>query len=197
VSELTVSIPAAVPSAWASRAGCRHDGSAWAGPLRGRVWCACRPIGPGDLASCPARDAVVPSSRVAKRILISAIQVAGCHGVSDGRANGIGDFGETRRKGARAAARLREPAGCGSRRKKARAGGIVVMNVLNLYRHVQARNDHRATAIGLIVASGSSVLACAWWSSRRPSRPPGEDPPPPAPSASIQGSAGSRPRGPN
>ena len=42
-------------------------------------------------------------------------------------------------------------AGC--RPKEARAG-VIVMNVLNLCRHLQVRDehDHRATAIGLIVA---------------------------------------------
>ena len=59
------------------------------------------------------------------------------------------------RQGARAATRLREPAGCGSRRNEARAGAMVVMNVLNLYQHVQVRDehDHHATAVGLIFAS--------------------------------------------
>ena len=40
--------------------------------------------------------------------------------------------------------------------KEARAGVIVVMNVLNLCRYLQVRDehDHRATDIGLIVASG-------------------------------------------
>lgn len=113
---------------------------------------ACRPIVPGDLASRPAqgcRISVVPSSRAAKRILISAIQVVECHGVSDGRARDIGTSVNATQR-ARAATRLREPAGCGSRRKEARAGGIVAMNVLNLSRHVQVRdeNDRRATAIG-------------------------------------------------
>ena len=40
--------------------------------------------------------------------------------------------------------------------RKACAGVIVVMNVLNLCRYLQVRDehDHRATDIGLIVASG-------------------------------------------
>jgi hypothetical protein len=48
------------------------------------------------------------------------------------------------------------PAGYGCRQKEACAGVIVVMNVLNLCRYLQVRDehDHRATAIGLIVASG-------------------------------------------
>lgn len=98
---------------------------------------------------------VVPRSRAAKRILISAIHVVGCPGVSDGRAWDR-DFGERDARGARAATRLGEPAGYGCRLKEACAGVIVVMNVLNLCRHLQVRDehDHRATAIGLIVASG-------------------------------------------
>lgn len=59
-------------------------------------------------------------------------------------------------QGARAATRLGEPAGYGCRQKEACAGVIVVMNVLNLCRYLQVRDehDHRATDIGLIVASG-------------------------------------------
>ena len=73
---------------------------------------------------------MVPRSRAAKRILISAIHVVGRPGVSDGRA-WYRDFGERDARGARAATRLGEPAGCGCRPKEARAGVIVVMNVLN------------------------------------------------------------------
>jgi hypothetical protein len=40
--------------------------------------------------------------------------------------------------------------------EQARVGVIGMMNVLNLSRHLQVRHehDHRATAIGLIVAPG-------------------------------------------
>ena len=59
-------------------------------------------------------------------------------------------------QGARAATRLGEPAGCVGKAEQARVGVIGMMNVLNLSRHLQVRHehDHRATAIGLIVAPG-------------------------------------------
>jgi hypothetical protein len=99
-------------------------------------------------------DLVVSRSRAVKQILIPQSMSSGAPEYRKERSR---DFGERDGRGARAATRLGEPAGCGSRLKEARAGVNVVMNVLNLCRHLQVRDEHdhrRATAIGLIVASG-------------------------------------------